>query len=114
MTEKDWSKPMDVNDVTLVFPGTVIGTLMPTMEEIPEEFRDREGPWHDLIAMLFFKGGKLPPVKEGIDATKAQRHLGACLGSFEPKHEHKTAACAWLASMWYTEPRQPDEGTKPL
>lgn len=105
MTDQDWSKPLDVSDVTLAFPATVIGTLMPTMEEIPEEFKKSNGPWQDFISMLFFKGGKLPSIKEGIDAGKARRHLGACLGSFEPKHEHKTAACAWLASMWYTEPR---------
>lgn len=43
----------------------------------------------------------IPMVQEQID--KAFKHLGAIQGSFEPKHEHKEAGVAWLASLWFDE-----------
>ena len=53
----------------------------------------------------FFRGaklGKLTP-KNGIDAQAAIRHVRYCMGSWEPKHEHKEAGCAYLLSLWFDD-----------
>lgn len=39
--------------------------------------------------------------KPGVDAHKALRAIKAVLGSYEPKHEHKEAACAFMLSEWF-------------
>ena len=100
-----WDQPHDVDDITAAFPASVVGTLLPPMSEIPEDFRKHRNGWCTIAMKLFFSGGKLPQVKEGIDAGKAKRHLMAVLGSFEPKHEHKEAGAGWLMSMWYEQPK---------
>ena len=49
----------------------------------------------------FFRGlPKFPEARAGIDENEAIRHLSAILKSFQPSHEHKEAAVAWLASRW--------------
>jgi len=45
--------------------------------------------------------GRLSMPNDGIDQNKALRHIKAILGSFEPKHEHKEAAAAYLLSLWF-------------
>ena len=97
-----WDKP---HDVDAAFPANVVGTLLPPMAEIPEEFREHRSEWCAIAMRLFFNGGKLPQVKAGVDAGKAKRHLVAVLGSFEPKHEHKEAGAGWLMSLWYELPK---------
>lgn len=100
-----WEQPHEISDLTLAFPASVVGTLLPPMSEIPDEFNRMTGtPWHSAVATLFYRGGKLPTTKPGIDASNASRHLRAVLGSFEPKHEHKMAGAAWLMSLWYSSP----------
>lgn len=99
-----WDVPHEVDGLTAAFPATVSGTLLPPMSEIPEEFRTGRNKWCRIAMRLFFSGGTLPQVKEGINAAKAKRHLSAVLGSFEPKHEHKEAGAGWLMSMWYQDP----------
>lgn len=101
---KDWSKPIEVDTLTLAFPANVIGTYLPTMSEIPEEFKNRRNPWDACITKLFFSGGRIPKTKEGIDQVTADRHVRTVLGSYEPKHQHKQAGAAWLMSLWYSEP----------
>ena len=39
--------------------------------------------------------------QEGIDAQTAWDHATMCLGSYEPKHEHKTEGVAWLLWKWF-------------
>lgn len=104
-TAIDWSKPQDVDGLTVAFPGNVVGTLLPPMSQIPEEFKNHRNEWCSIAMKLFFSGGRLPQVKAEIDALKAKRHLSAVLGSFEPKHEHKEAGAGWLMSMWYEQPK---------
>lgn len=41
--------------------------------------------------------------KEGIDGKAALLHVREILQSFEPQHEHKTAACAYLMSLWFDD-----------
>lgn len=101
-----WDKPAENIEGMAVVAGANREELrewLPPREDVPEEFFSWSDPWHKLASNLFFKGGDMPPVKEGIDKSDALRHIRACLASMEPEHNHKTAACAFLMSLWYTE-----------
>ncbi len=93
----------EVSDITLAFPANV-SSLMP--KSIPEEFYRHPGTkWNKLFSDWFFNGLsslKLVP-KEGVDEKKALRHIRAIMGSFEPKHEEKEAAIAYLFSQWFDD-----------
>lgn len=39
--------------------------------------------------------------RPGVDRDKALVAIKAALGSFEPKHEHKEAGCAFLLHEWF-------------
>lgn len=100
-----YAQPQPISDIQLAFPAN-LGTLLPPMESIPTNYPHKDY-WtriqHDWFA------GTLPDDFEmhanpGIDAQTAGRHLSALNGSYEPKHEHKIAAVAWLASRWFTTP----------
>lgn len=59
--------------------------------------------WHEFQTKWFYFG--LPPgtqfhMKEGIDGKTAVRHLSCIQKSFQPSHEHKVAAVAYLLSLW--------------
>lgn len=102
----DFSKPQPVTDAKLAFPASV-SHLMPAMEDIPIEFKrfDPRHKWLRFQGDWFFSGIqdlKITP-KDGIDELAAMRHLTCIQGSFEPKHEHKTAAVAYLASLWFKD-----------
>lgn len=102
-TVKRWDIPQEISDVDVAFPAHVVGTLLPMPDDIPEEFKDHHNRWNRFVSHLFFRGGAMPAAKEGIVLQCAVRHLRAVLGSFEPKHEHKIAGAAWLASMWFVD-----------
>lgn len=96
-------KPKQVNKAEEVF-GRVDG-LLPKYSEIPDEFKRGGSPWCRWQQELFFNGLKeFPTPKEGIDRDAAIRHLAAINRSFEPKHEHKEAGVAYLASLWFESP----------
>jgi hypothetical protein len=77
------------------------------MAEIPAEFKRDSNPWVRWQARWFFSGLKsFPAAKAGVDGAVAARHLKTIQGSFEPQHEHKQAAVAWLASLWLVEPTE--------
>lgn len=108
-------RPQKVTDVELAFPARVVGTLLPETSDIPEEFHflNRSNSWIELVGRWFFQG--LPKdvqfyAREGISAEDAYRHVRACLGSFEPKHEHKVAGCAYLLSVFFEKVEIPSEG----
>lgn len=96
--------PIDVDKVDMVF-GVGTARLMPDYADIPAEFKRAHGKWCDFASTWFFKGlkGASFEPREGIDPAKALRHLRTIIGSFEPKHEHKEAAVAYLASLWFTD-----------
>ena len=97
----------EIDAVTAAFPASV-RDLMPKYEDIPAEFKRGLTPWNKLVSTWFFCGLKsldLTP-KDGVDKDKAIRHVRAVMGSFEPKHEHKEAAVAYLASRWLDLPTQ--------
>lgn len=104
MSETIKFMPQEVDDVTIAFPANIMH-LLPKMEEIPEEFHHRNTKWNRFIDDLFY--GKVPSNTvihevDGVDPVLAGRHIRAILGSFEPKHEHKSAGCAYLCSLWFT------------
>lgn len=94
----------DIDNITLAFPANV-SHLMPAYKDIPEEFKRPCGKWQDVVSAWFFcglKNAKWTP-KEGVDTNKALRHVKTIMGSFEPKHEHKEAGCAYLLSQWFDD-----------
>lgn len=99
----DFAQPTDIDQVTMVFPGSV-RHLMPSYDAIRDEY-DRGNKWSNrLFSDWFYSGitsvdGLVP--KEGIDKTRALRHIRAVMSSFEPKHEHKEAAVAYLFDKWF-------------
>lgn len=78
----------------------------PPYDSIPEEFRRGHSVANRVVSTIFFRGGKLEDfglrLKAGVHPTAFYGALKAMLCSFDPKHEHKEAACAWLVSE-YTE-----------
>jgi hypothetical protein len=112
-----WNKPMEVADVDMAFGGggKVLADLLPPWEIIPEDFRDDRNDgrkWNRVVSAWFYKGLSKDTsfdVKEGIDPQIAFRHLKTVMGSFDPKHEHKTAGVAWLLSLWFTDIRNYEE-----
>ncbi len=103
---RDWSKPNEnITGLDVAFGPKNLSDFLPSMDSIPEEFHSWNNPWHDLVSKWFFEGLKdKPHAKDGIDQRKALAHIKAILGSFEPKHEHKTAGCAYLMSLWFEAP----------
>ncbi len=105
-THDEWAQPKEVDRITMAFPASVVGTLLPPRSAIPDDFYYERGDarqWTDLVNRWFGVGlnGDEFTAKDGIDPTKAMRQLKACMGSFEPKHEHKTSGVAWLMSRWF-------------
>lgn len=72
------------------------------MGSIPKEFFENSNPWNQWVSKWFFNGLKEYAVAvNGVNFKQAHAHINVILGSFEPKHEHKIARCAYLASMWF-------------
>lgn len=102
-----FAKPHPIDDVTLVFPAGV-GSLMPLYSEVPDEFTSQRNPWVKWQRQWFYSGLKsMPTPKDGINVRAAMRHLSAIQGSYEPKHEHKEAAVAYLAAQWFKDDGSP-------
>ena len=111
----DWSKPQIVDRITQAFPADVSG-LIPPLIDIPAVFKDWPGtPWNEWQRRWFYQGlpHPLPTPRDGIDLDTAMGHLRAIQGSFQPRHEHKEAAVAYLASLWFKPCPLPDTGASP-
>lgn len=79
--------------------------ILPPYSEIPDEFKRGSNPWAEWQGEWFYSGlKKLPTPKAGIDLDLAMKNLACVQGSFEPKHEHKQAGVAYLASLWFEKP----------
>jgi len=104
-----WDQPQEIDSATRV------ARLLPAYGNIPKDFRDSIGrnKWQRFQEDWFFEGLNRDRLvcKEGIDAKKALRHLAVIQGSFEPKHEHKRAAVAYLASLWFDDYKAAKDGT---
>lgn len=93
----------EVTAVELAFPAHVL-EFMPEWKDIPDEFKHGSTIENELVTQWFFGGVKhfrLIP-REGVDGNKALDHIQMILGSYEPKHEHKEAACAFLLREWFS------------
>ena len=112
--ESKWLVPMVIDPEITAFP-IHIKHLMPTYLEIPSLFRDSRaglGKQLDSPAKWIkfqrdwlefgFDDLRIAP-KPGIDPKLALKHLATIQSSYEPKHEHKIAAVAYLASLWFLD-----------
>lgn len=96
--------PIPVSKIDIVFGGK-LKEILPPWEEIPDEFKRDSNPWVKWQQQWFFRGlESTPKAKEGIDANLAMSNLACVQGSFEPKHQHKQAGVAYLASLWFENP----------
>jgi hypothetical protein len=96
--------PIEVSKADVVFGGKV-SEILPPMTEIPAEFHDGTSPWNKWQREWFFRGlARWPVAKEGLDLSLAMANLACVQGSFEPKHQHKEAGVAYLASLWFVSP----------
>ncbi len=106
-------KPKVLTDLQVAFSANV-SDLMPSRSQIPKDFdmySNTRNSWVRTTERWFFSGlpkGTTFKPKPGIDGNTAVRHLKAILGSFEPKHEHKIAAVAYLLSEWFEAINIPD------
>lgn len=100
----NFSKPTVIDDVTLAFSANV-QHLMPAYADIPAQFKNGSTMWNRFQSDWFYSGIQVSQMipKPGIDKNLALRHLKVINGSYEPKHEHKEAAIAYLASLWFSE-----------
>lgn len=88
----------------MVFPAQV-EHLMPLWEDIPEQYRRGHTKANQFFQAIFIGGAQNTQLipKEGIDPKKAWRHLTCICRSYQPKHEHKEAAFAYLVDTWFDE-----------
>jgi hypothetical protein len=87
--------------------------LMPPHKDIPREFNTDQNEWTRWQRKWFYEGlDGTPEPKAGIDADKAMRHLATIQRSWSPKHEHKEAAVAFLASLWFRSPNAAGQGRR--
>ncbi len=94
-----FSQPMEVTH------STNVRTLLPKMNELPDEFDNQYNKWNKAVSTWFFEGIRKDAftAKEGIDKDKAFKHLAAVISSWDLKHEHKTAGAAYLMSLWFSD-----------
>lgn len=102
-TSDRFEQPQTVTEPQRVFGGDALN-LMPPMADIPTDYPDRR-EWTAFAHHWFFSGDPFAVwdvgVRDGVDPDVALRHLETIKASWAPKHEHKEAAVAWLASRWY-------------
>jgi hypothetical protein len=97
----------EVSNGDVTFGAIRVADMMPAYKDIPEEFRnfDKQNKWIKLFEDIFFNGVKnlkLDPKKD-VDPDKAYRHIRSIMKSWNCKHEHKTAGCAFLFSEWFED-----------
>lgn len=104
--------PRKVDDLDAAFGGSAM-KILPPMNKIPDEFMSFRNPWVKWQIDWFHKGlDHCPEPRAGIDMNLAMVNLACVQRSFEPKHEHKQAGVAYLASLWFTSPDGEPNDTK--
>ena len=105
-TVDTFAQPVAIPRVQQVFPAN-LGDLLPPLDLIPEAYRSGRAGHVSTYARSMALGRideSLALIKRpGVDPELAWTHLCTIASSFEPKHEHKEAALAWLLSMWYLD-----------
>jgi hypothetical protein len=86
---------------------------MPKYRDLPEEFQDwHYHPFCQAISHWFMKGcepithgicikGVNYVAKVGVDSKQALAAISSVMRSWEPKHEHKIAACGYMLHEWF-------------
>lgn len=105
----------NISGIDRAFP-TSVKDMLPPWSDIPDEFKDHNcgTKWNKIMSQWFFNGlpkGTQFKWKDGINGNDALVHLRYCLGSWEPKHEHKEAGVAYLMSQWLEDVVIPDNET---
>lgn len=98
-----FDQPQEISAALRAFPASV-RDLMPAYDAIPEEFKGGGTDWNKFISSWFFTGwpqDRQLIMRDDVNGELAYLHISTILRSFEPKHEHKEAACAWLLSRWF-------------
>jgi len=106
LTAATYAQPVAVSRIQQVFPAN-LGDLLPPLDLIPEVFQKRRAGHVSAYASAMALGRideSLALIKrDDVDPEVAWTHLSTIAGSFEPRHEHKEAALAWLLSLWFRE-----------
>ena len=77
---------------------------MPAYADVPKEFKTGRHPWSIWQMKWFYEGlNSKPTPRKGVDGEAAMRQLNFIQRSWDTKHEHKAAAVAYLASLWFEE-----------
>ena len=88
-------------------PGTQpVDDLLPAWSEIPEEFKRPDGTkWNRVVSDWFFYGLRnvVWTPRPGVDASEALARVETCVRSWQPRHEHKEAGCAYLLSECFAD-----------
>jgi len=95
----------EVNSLDIAFGCNAL-KMMPALDKIPNEFKEfNQSKWNKLFNDWFFSGLSSLEIipKQGVDKKKALAHIKTIMGSFEPQHEHKEAAVAYLLSEWFED-----------
>jgi len=102
LLEDGFDQPQAVSEVDIAFPARAM-EIMPAYRDIPSEFKERTNEWVKFQATWFSTGWPQAGLLRNadVDSELAYRHLSVIQGSYAPKHEHKMAAVAWLASRWF-------------
>lgn len=110
---EDFAKPFD--EKVLSNYNLNAHYLMPRREDIPTYYPDIRR-FEKLQSEWFYSGIKkedLGSAKIGINQNLALNHLNLIQRSFDPSHEHKSEAVAWLMSKWFDLPPEKKEKPKP-
>lgn len=97
--------PIPVTELDIVFPANV-ARLMPALEAVPPEFFEHDNEWNRIASHWFGRGladGVTFDMVDGVEGEVAFDHLRCILSSFEPEHNYKIAAVAYLLSTWCTQ-----------
>jgi hypothetical protein len=61
---------------------------------------DVPGEHERVVSKLFFDGGKIPKLQDGVDRDHATKLIRAWLCSFAPAHEAKITTAAYALWVW--------------
>lgn len=98
-----------IDMASYAFPvKAALGASLPAYDTIPDEFKRHGSKWSRLFQDIWASAitdhktvGLLP--QEGVKAGDAWRALLTLMRVYDIKHEHKEAAFAYLASLWFSD-----------
>lgn len=100
--------PSPVKDGLTFFPIPAIDDVQAAFGLAADRYFSRHAlpdvprKYKDAANKLFFDGGHLPSLVEGVDRAAATRYLGAMLSSWAPSHEAKETTAGYALWVWST------------